>query len=70
MKAETTVNGPQTSPKMASTGTRQAARPRKRAEGEIVPWKSASGVYNDGVGGSKWEMSVKPSLLFYFSKKG
>jgi hypothetical protein len=67
MKAETTVNGPQTSPKMASTGTRQAARPRKRVEGGIAPRKSASGGYNDGVGGWKWEIPAKdratPPLL-------
>jgi len=58
MKAEITVNGPQTSPKTASTGTRQAATSGKRAASEIAPRKSASGGYNDGVGGWKWEMSA------------
>src|SRR5450756_7832 len=43
MKAETTVDGPQTSSKMASTGTRQAATSSKRDEGGIAPRKSASG---------------------------
>jgi len=58
MKAETTVNGPQTSSKTASTGTRQAATSRKRHEGEITPRKSASGGHNDGVGDWKWGMAV------------
>src|SRR5450830_1667695 len=44
---------------MVSTGTRQAATSRKRAASGIAPRKSASGGYNDGVGGWKWEMSDK-----------
>ena len=61
MKADTTVNGPQTSPKTASTVPRQVATSRKRDEGEIAPRKPASGgrAYDDGAGGSKWEMSVQ-----------
>jgi hypothetical protein len=43
LKAETTANDPQEPPKTASTGTRQAATSRKRAEDETAPGKSASG---------------------------
>ena len=61
MKAETTVYGPETSSKTASRSTRQVVTSRKRDKGEIAPRKPASGgrAYNDGVGGSKWEMSVQ-----------
>ena len=49
--------------KTASTGTRQAATSRKRDKGEIAPRESASGVYNDGVGGWKWEMSAYAIII-------
>ena len=57
MKAETTVNAPQASTKMVLSSTQREAALRKRAASEIAPRKSASGGYNDSVGGWKWEMS-------------